>query len=130
MMFLKIFICITEDILMKANLPQKPKTLNDLSTASINKINNYYNDCLYKEMQEISTNCQRLMLKYFTCILHDSGVDNDTIMVYLANFRRYKRITRNAKTNEELEHILDKRISEFMQDFPTDLVDNLTQNEL
>lgn len=112
---------------MKANIPKQPKVLDQLDRASIDRLNRYYNDVLYDAKQKISTDVQRIMIKYWCCILHECGVSNDDIMIYLGNFRRYRRLADSKKTNDEVEQELDRRIAEYMPDFPEGYIEKLIE---
>lgn len=111
---------------MKSNVPKPPKSLNDLSSASINRINNYYNDKLTEELNFVSHTVQRIMCKYFCCIMNDNGCTPEQITTMLANLRMYKRKLKSFKTNEEMEHWLDERIATFME-FPNYLMEGLIE---
>lgn len=111
---------------MKANVQKPPKSLNDLSSAAINKINEYYDDKLTHELNFVSHTVQRVMCKYFCCIMNDNGCTSEQITTMLTNLRMYKRKLKSFKTNEEMEHWLDERISTFME-FPDYLMEGLIE---
>lgn len=117
--------------MMKANYgPEyKPKELEDLTSGSKKRLEEYYTNRLREEIDDYMKIDQELLLKYSMVILSNPpfNFNRDQMIIYLGNWRSIKRQTRQQDEYEKQKAFLDKKLAEYA--LPQEFIKKLCYDE-
>ena len=116
---------------MKANYgpEHKPKELEDLTSGSKRRLEEYYTKRLREEIDDYMQIDQELLLKYSMVILSNPpfNFDRDQMLIYLGNWRSIKRQTRQQDKYEKQRAFLDEKLAKY--DLPQEFIEGLCYEE-
>lgn len=116
---------------MKANYgpERKPKELEDLTSGSKRRLEEYYSKRLREEIDDYMQIDQELLLKYSMVILSNPpfNFDRDQMLIYLGNWRSIKRQTRQQDKYEKQRAFLDEKLAKY--DLPQEFIEELCYEE-
>ena len=117
--------------MMKANYgpEHKPKELEDLTSSSKRRLEEYYSKRLREEIDDYMQIDQELLLKYSMVILSNPpfNFDRDQMLIYLGNWRSIKRQTRQQDKYEKQRIFLDEKLAKY--DLPQEFIEGLCYEE-
>ena len=115
---------------MRANYLEdgQPKELEELSSRSRERLNEYYTKKLREEIDDYMKIDQELLLKYSMLILSNPpfNFDKEKMMIYLGNWRSIKRQTRQQDKYEKQKAFLDEKLKEYA--LPEEFIKDLCYN--
>lgn len=107
---------------MKANVP---KSFSQLRKAEQDRIMKLMEDTMDDELCQ----AQFIWIKMACCILHDMGMPENEIMIFIGNWKRLYRANSRFKTKAEQDAFLDPKMTEIFGEggFPYEFLESLKE---
>lgn len=105
---------------------RRPKELEELSKASIKRLNEYYNQMLNEEIKKYLSEVQKTYLKFCCVALHEGfEFGKGRCIQFIGNWKRLHRVSVKMETNKEQDEWLEEHLKFFKGEYPTEWIEKI-----